>query len=59
MCGESLRIVDDSGCVAEEAVLMGGFLAFTELNTGSAASSADQPTTRRLTRAAVSAISAA
>jgi hypothetical protein len=59
MCGESLRIVDDSGCVVEEAVLMGGFLAFTELRTGGAASSAGQPSMRRFTLAAVNAVSPA
>jgi 8-oxo-dGTP diphosphatase len=33
VCDESLRIVDDSGCVAEEAVLMDGFLAFVAIRT--------------------------
>jgi hypothetical protein len=46
VCGESLRIVDDSGCVAEEAVLRGGLLAFKKLRTDSATSNAGQPLQR-------------
>ena len=41
--GEFLQIVDDSGCVVEEAILMGGLFALMALGADSVVSTLTSP----------------